>query len=102
MMDSQALKAQSPVKKKEGAKYFSQMMKMRDSPVRVGLWETLKSYFCATPDITTKMQQKDKGVTTIFSHLDINYVLKKFLEIDKLKKLLLNQDQVLLFTIQNQ
>ena len=97
MMDSQALKTQSAIKKKEGAKYFSQMMKMRDSPVRISLWETLKSYFCATPDINTRINQKNKGVTTIFSHLDINYVLKKFLEIDKLKNLLLNKDQVLLF-----
>ena len=97
MMDSQSLKTISFERKKKVEKYFSQMMKMRDSPILITWWESLKSLFVKVPDIETKIKQKNKGVTTIFSHLDINFVLKKFLEIDKLKNLLLNKDQLLLF-----
>lgn len=97
MMDSQTLQTQNVENKKKSARHFSQMMKLRDSPIRISWWESIKSLFWKAPEIETKVQQKNKGVTTIFSHLDINYVLKKFLEIDKLKNLLLNKDQVLLF-----
>ena len=97
MMDSQSLKSITLDKKKKVEKYFSQMMKMRDSPLQITWWESLKSLFLNESDIKTKIKQKNKGFTTIFSHLDINFVLKKFLEIDKLKNLLLNKDQLLLF-----
>ena len=47
--------------------------------------------------IEAKKQQKEKGVKTIFSHLDIYYVLQKFMELDKLKMLLLDDNQFKLF-----
>lgn len=97
MMDSQALKTQNGDNMKKSVRQLSQVMKLRDTPLKVSWWESFKSLFYKAPEIETKVQQKNKGVTTIFSHLDINYVLKKFLEIDKLKTLLLNKDQILLF-----
>ena len=57
----------------------------------------MKGIFVKEPDLEIKKAQRNTGVSSIFSQLDIKFVLKKFAEIDKLKMLLLNEDQYHLF-----
>ena len=45
------------------------------------------------------MKQRESAMENIFEYLDISYVLKKVLEIEKLKILLLNEDQYHLFEL---
>ena len=94
MIDSQTY---SPEKKQHATELFNSIVKSRDTPIKISLWETIKTFVLKKPEVETKKKQKDKGVRTIFSQLDINYVLKKFMELDKLKMLLLDENQCLLF-----
>ncbi|KAL4510640.1 hypothetical protein ABPG72_004794 [Tetrahymena utriculariae] len=44
-----------------------------------------------------KKQVVDYGIKEINSNLDVEYIIKKFVELDKLKRIILNDDQLALF-----
>ena len=55
--------------------------------------EMLKGWLVREPALEVKKTQRKIGVSSIFSQLDIKCILNKFAEIDKIKMLLLNEDQ---------
>ena len=57
----------------------------------------IKGNLFTDESINTKKSQRKTGVSNIFSQLDIKFVLKKFSELEKLKMLLLNENQYHLF-----
>ena len=76
---------------------FANIFKTKEAPLNLSMMEYIRSWFTKDPDLSGKKKQRDTGVFSIFSQLDIKYVLKKFSEIEKLKMLLLDEDQYHLF-----
>jgi len=65
--------------------------------IHISFWEYLNSFVRNTDTLKEKMGLLNKGVENIEERLDIFNILKKFREIDKLKALLLEHDQLMLF-----
>ena len=84
-------------KKKNDEELVNYLFKLKESPLNLTYFEIVKGFFVQEPDLEVKKSQRKVGVASIFSQLDIKFVLKKFAEIDKLKMLLLNEDQYHLF-----
>ena len=75
-------------------------------PLKTTYWEFIKKMLCppSSNEVNENNNQNDikykrlkKGKKSIMGKLDISYILKKFYEIDKLKMLLLNDNQYHLF-----
>ena len=66
---------------------------------KMSLTEYIQQFFFPCQDNALKLKTKRfrKGITAFMEKLDISYILNKFYEIDKLKMLLLDQDQYHLF-----
>ena len=75
-------------------RYFA---KIKEKPLGLSLCEFLRSIFTNNPAIIRKKNQRNKALKSILQRLDIKYFLNKFLEIDKLKFLLLSPDQLQIF-----
>ncbi len=90
-------KRQTIKQKKDNDKVMNNFFKMKETPLNLTLMQSFKSCFVSEPDFDRKKLQRKTGISNIFSQLDVNYILKKFSEIDKLKMLLLNHDQYHLF-----
>lgn len=84
-------------KKKNDDKLADLLLQVKETPLKFSMTENFKSFCIKNPELEAKKQQQQVGVSSIFSKLDIKYVLKKFSELDKLKMLLLNEDQYNLF-----
>ena len=69
----------------------------KDQPIKVSFWEDFRSLCKRRSNIKTKIKQRNAAVNNFLEKMDLVYILKKFLEIEKLKILLLNQDQYHLF-----
>lgn len=46
---------------------------------------------------TRKQKLLQKGVDKLYTHIDILYLIQKLIEVEKLKHLLLNENQIKLF-----
>jgi len=69
----------------------------KDQPVSVSYWDDFWAFCKSRSKIKTKIKQRNAAMRNLLEKMDLVYVLKKFLEIEKLKILLLNQDQYHLF-----
>lgn len=71
---------------------------VRDSVrINITFWEYLRSYFWRNASIKEKFQLLNEGIRRIEERLDIFNVFKKFREVDKMKLLLLEHEQLVLF-----
>ena len=84
-------------KKKNDEDIINNLFKVKESPLKLTYLEMFKGWLARDPDLEVKKTQRNIGVSSIFSQLDIKYILNKFAEIDKIKMLLLNEDQYQLF-----
>ena len=84
-------------KKKNDEELVNCLFKLKESPLNLTYFEMMKGFFVTEPSFQLKKAQRKVGVSSIFSQLDIKFILKKFAEIDKLKMILLNEDQYHLF-----
>ena len=69
----------------------------KDQPVTVSFWEDFWALCKRRSKVKSKIKQRNAAMRNFLEKMDLVYVLKKFLEIEKLKILLLNQDQYHLF-----
>ena len=83
-----------PIDDEKLIRYFE---KLKQKPLGMSFCEHFKGFFSKDPFLLTKKFQRKKAIESIFSRLDLKYILKKFLEIDKLKFLLLDNDQLKIF-----
>ena len=68
-----------------------------ENEINISFWEYLKSYLWKTSAVEEKIGLLREGMRRIDERLDIFNMFKKFREIDKLKLLLLESDQLVLF-----
>ena len=78
-------------------KINEQVFQPKESPLRLTFWEKIKNILRSDPDVDDKIKQRKTGVQAFLEKIDITFILNKFLEIEKLKILLLNEDQYHLF-----
>ena len=83
-------------KNKENA-LLSYFFKLKEAPLKLSYYQMIKGFFTSDPELSLKNKQRTTGISSIFSQLDIKYVLRKFSEIDKLKMILFDEDQYNLF-----
>lgn len=71
----------------------------KESPSKMGLsiWEYLYWFTLRPKSLQTKKEIYDEGIKKINERLDIANLMKKLREIDKLRALLLDSDQLMLF-----
>ena len=79
-------------------KSIDEVFKPKESPLKIGLFQYLCSCFYGKNyEINSKIVQRRIGIQNFLEKMDLGFILKKFLEIEKLKILLLNEDQYHLF-----
>lgn len=83
-------------------KYIKDLVKIQNKPpLKTTLWEYIKGTYhlfsTNNREKSTKFNRLHIGKKAIKEKLDVSYILKKFYEFDKLKMLLLNENQYYLF-----
>ncbi|KAL4472595.1 hypothetical protein ABPG74_018544 [Tetrahymena malaccensis] len=85
-------------KEKENDRQFKRFFKQTFEQLRIKSYDYLSYYLSF---FTCRRQKKsqviDYGLQKLYNHLDIVYILNKLIEFEKLKKLLLNENQLRLF-----
>ena len=72
-------------------------MKLQKKKLNISWWQGFKSYFVKNDDFRIKFKQNERAIKQIKNKLSIIYILRKFVELDKLKALILDKDQMTLF-----
>ena len=80
-------------------KLLEEVFKSQDIPLQMSLWDSVKAIFSRNEKIMDQKKQMDSAHKSILQHLGISHVLKKILELEKLKFLLLDEDQYYLFEL---
>ncbi|KAL4445005.1 hypothetical protein ABPG74_018733 [Tetrahymena malaccensis] len=78
-------------------KQFQNFFKVTANRIKIKFTEYLRYFICTPKTLQIKKKQMDYGAKKLYHHLDIVYILKKLTEIDKLKMLLLDEQQIQLF-----
>ncbi|KAL4494501.1 hypothetical protein ABPG72_004403 [Tetrahymena utriculariae] len=78
-------------------KQFQNFFKVTANRIKIKFTEYLRYFICTSKTLQIKKKQMDYGAKKLYHHLDIVYILKKLTEIDKLKMLLLDEQQIKLF-----
>lgn len=76
---------------------FKKMMNRATNGFTLSLMEYIKFFFWPFGEIKKKKRIIDYSIDKLYYHLDVLYVIKKLLEVDKLKRLIFDQDQLELF-----
>ena len=80
-------------------KVLQDLFQSQDIPLKLSFWDSFKSYFIKNGKLESEIRQQNSAVKQIFEHLDISFLLKKILEVEKLKILLLDENQYLSFEL---
>ena len=67
------------------------------SKIDISIWEFFSSYIKKTEKTKEKFAVLNRGMKNVKERMDILNIMKKFRELDKLKALLLEEDQLILF-----
>ncbi|KAL4494037.1 hypothetical protein ABPG72_015993 [Tetrahymena utriculariae] len=76
---------------------FKKLMQKTTSHMSLSVYEYLKLLFWPFGKLKEKKKVMDFSIDKLYYHLDVMYVVKKLLEVDKLKQILLDRDQLKLF-----
>ncbi|KAL4441413.1 hypothetical protein ABPG74_013708 [Tetrahymena malaccensis] len=76
---------------------FKQLMDKQTKSMKISSWEYFKSFIFPSSEYKKKRQIIKYSVDKLYHNLDIFNILKKLVEVEKLKRLLLDQDQQKLF-----
>ena len=97
MKESQFRKSKSVIQKEKNEKLVGTMFQNNNKQISIGFFGNMCSWFYKNPKIEAMKKQQKKGIQSIFEKLDVTYILNKFHEIDKLKLLLLDKNQLQVF-----
>lgn len=71
---------------------FKRLLQKTTSHMTLGVFEYLKLLIWPFGKLKEKKKVLDFGIDTLYYHLDVLYVVKKLIEVDKLKHILLDKD----------
>ncbi|KAL4473494.1 hypothetical protein ABPG74_022358 [Tetrahymena malaccensis] len=77
--------------------YFQKLMNQQTNSMTMSVWDRMKSLVFPFGKIKKKQKIIDYSLEKLYQKLDIFYIIKKLFEVDKLKRLLLDADQIQLF-----
>ncbi|KAL4455325.1 hypothetical protein ABPG74_012477 [Tetrahymena malaccensis] len=86
---------QNSQKKKE--KNFNDLLEKQTKSMQLSIWDYIKSIFFPFGDLRQKKKVIEYSINKLYNNLDILQILKRLIEVEKLKRLLLDQDQIKLF-----
>ncbi|EAS04699.2 small GTP-binding domain protein (macronuclear) [Tetrahymena thermophila SB210] len=76
---------------------FNEQFKIHTKSMKLSIWDQIKAIFFPFGKSKKKKQIIQYSTEKLYYHLDIINILKKLIEVEKLKRLLLDQDQLRLF-----
>ncbi|EAS05328.2 transmembrane protein, putative (macronuclear) [Tetrahymena thermophila SB210] len=76
---------------------FNELMKKETKCMKMNIWEYFKSIIYPFGELKKKKQIIQYSIDKLYYNLDIFNILKKLVEVEKLKRLLLDQEQLKLF-----
>lgn len=81
----------------EKAKHLPEKLHKSEYRINITFWEYLQSYFYKSEELVHKFKLLNEGMRRIEERLDIFKVFKKFREVDKMRLLLFESEQLVLF-----
>ncbi|KAL4441415.1 hypothetical protein ABPG74_013710 [Tetrahymena malaccensis] len=91
------LKRTNTIAQRNKESEFKQMIEKKTNKMNVSTWEYFKSLLIPSQKYKKKKQVIEYSVNKLYHNLDIFNILKKLVDVEKLKRLLLDQDQLRLF-----
>ncbi|EAR98492.1 transmembrane protein, putative (macronuclear) [Tetrahymena thermophila SB210] len=76
---------------------FKELMEKQTKSMRMSIWEYIKSSVWPFGELKKKKQIINYSIDKLYYNLDIFNIVKRLIEVEKLKRLLLDQDQIKLF-----
>ncbi|EWS74769.1 small GTP-binding domain protein (macronuclear) [Tetrahymena thermophila SB210] len=85
----------SPQKvQKKVEKEFSKLFNQQTNCMKMSIWQYFLSYFCPFGKLKQKKKIIQYSIDKLYQNLDILQILKRLIEVEKLKRLLLDPDQI--------
>ncbi|EAR92620.2 transmembrane protein, putative (macronuclear) [Tetrahymena thermophila SB210] len=100
LSQKQANKLKKIIQKQDGKlveDYFQKLMNEQTNSMKMTVWDYFKSLIFPFGKMKKKQKIIDYSLEKLYQKLDIFYIVKKLFEVDKLKRLLLDSDQIQLF-----
>ncbi|EGR27517.1 ubiquitin-conjugating enzyme family protein, putative [Ichthyophthirius multifiliis] len=91
------IQAQKSNQKQNLNQLYLNSLKSQIKKIKFKFIEYIRYLYCPSKQLKIKKLQIQKGKQILYNHLDIFYIIKKITELDKLKTILLNQNQLKLF-----
>ncbi|EAR83265.2 ABC transporter family protein (macronuclear) [Tetrahymena thermophila SB210] len=76
---------------------FKKLLRKEKNSMELSIMEYIKYFFWPFGSVKRKKQIIDYSIQKLYYHLDVIYIVKKLLEVDKLKQLIMDKDQIQLF-----
>ncbi|KAL4476124.1 hypothetical protein ABPG74_009857 [Tetrahymena malaccensis] len=76
---------------------FDELMSKQTKSMKLSIWEYFKSVIYPCGYLKDKKKIINYSIDKLYYNLDIMHILKRLIEVEKLKRLLLNADQIKLF-----
>ncbi|KAL4473869.1 hypothetical protein ABPG74_022733 [Tetrahymena malaccensis] len=76
---------------------FNELIQKETKSMKMNLWEYFKSLIYPCGYLKGKKEIINYSIEKLYNNLDILQILKRLIEVEKLKRLLLDQDQIKLF-----
>jgi len=96
-LDMRGFKENNEKEPEEGADEEGNSSKYEPANINISIWEFFSSFIMKTKRTQEKFELLNKGMKNVRERMDILNIMKKFRELDKLKALLLEEDQLVLF-----
>ncbi|KAL4441424.1 hypothetical protein ABPG74_013719 [Tetrahymena malaccensis] len=85
----------SPQKnQKKVEKEFTKLFNQQTNSMKMSVWEYFLSHFCPFGKLKKKKEIIQYSIDKLYQNLDILQILKRLIEVEKLKRLLLDPDQI--------
>ncbi|KAL4441426.1 hypothetical protein ABPG74_013721 [Tetrahymena malaccensis] len=75
-------------------KHFSKLLRKQTKSMKMSVWEYFFSLFCPYGRLKKKKEIINYSIDKLYQNLDIMQILKRLIEVEKLKRLLLDHDQI--------
>ncbi|KAL4441423.1 hypothetical protein ABPG74_013718 [Tetrahymena malaccensis] len=82
---------------KKVEKEFSKLLNQQTHSMKMSIWEYFLSYLCPFGKLKKKKETIQYSIDMLYQNLDILQILKRLIEVEKLKRILLDADQIKLF-----
>ncbi|EWS73562.1 ABC transporter family protein (macronuclear) [Tetrahymena thermophila SB210] len=76
---------------------FLKILNQENNSMEFSILDYIKYFFWPFGEVKRKKEVIDYSIQKLYYHLDVIYIVKKLLEVDKLKQIIMDKDQIQLF-----